>query len=225
MDRCPHSSTQVRRARSHITIALILGELNTINTLHRFEHLIQVAEHIEKIRALFHAHDSKLILFPEPDDTHLVVRLPASTSIWPIRRDSSAFEVRISIHILEHHMRIHQILVLFLREQVWVSAKVSKVWSQRMHLTAILLLELVKSRQHLLLKLDAFVLAHFSRKVESEKIPSNTDPHRELVLPKLLHIIVSAIDIPVGDVLLLSRLIAVIITNDFVEEATKLGVV
>ncbi len=90
---CPHPSADIRRARSHIAIVLVPGKVNVINALYRFEHLVQVAEHVEKIRALLHAHDSELILFAEPDDAHLVVGLPASASVRPIRRDSSAFEV------------------------------------------------------------------------------------------------------------------------------------
>jgi len=49
-----------------------------------------------------------------------------------------------------------------------------------------------------LLKLVPFILVHFSREVKAEEIPSNTDPHGELLLSQLLHIIViivSAVEI------------------------------
>ena len=251
--RCPHSGAQVGRARSHIAVVFVPGKLDAINALYCLEHLIEVIEDIEKIGALLHAHDSELVLFAKPDDAHFVVRLPASAPVWPIRRNARALEVlqcedmpgvgqahqcmlvgvnstkrntyRISVHVLEHHVRIHQLLVLFICDQVWIRTEISEIRRQRIYLTTILLLELIKSREHALLKLNAFVLAHFSWEVEAEKIPAHADSHGEFVLPELFHIVIGAVNVPVGDVLLVAGFIAVIIANDLVKETTKLGIV
>ena len=49
-----------------------------------------------------------MVLLPEPNDALLVRRLPTPTPVRPVAGDACAPQVQIGVHVLEHHVRIHE---------------------------------------------------------------------------------------------------------------------
>ena len=76
---------------------------------------------------------------------------------------------------------------------------------------------------HLLLELDALGLVHRAWKVEAEEVSAHSNTHGQFVLSQLRDVeVCSLLDAPVFGVSLLVRFIAVIVSNDLVEESGEL---
>ena len=72
-------------------------------------------------------------------------------------------------------------------------------------------------------KLDALGLVHRAWKVEAEEVSAHSHTHGEFVLSQLGDVVVRAfLDAPVGGVNFLARFVAVVVSDDFVEESREL---
>jgi len=75
-----------------------------------------------------------------------------------------------------------------------------------------------------LLELDALGLVHRAWKVEAEEVSAHSNTHGKFVLPQLRDVKVrSLLDAPVCGMSLLIRFVAVIVSNDLVEESGELA--
>jgi len=136
---------------------------------------VQPVKDIVQHGTLEHAHDAEVVLLAHPHNKLLVARHIAASAIWPVRRDPGSRQVRVSCHILEHDVRLDQLVVLGIINEVRMAR------GQRVIPTTILRhrLELVKRLAHLGFHVDPVLLAHGPWQWKVGKVTANTNPHRE----------------------------------------------
>eukprot|EP00976_Prorocentrum_cordatum_P066548 1178354-Prorocentrum_minimum.AAC.2 len=167
-----HAGAKVGRAAGHVSVVSGVSE-NAGVLLNHIARALQAVEDVVQHGTLLHAHDAKVVLLAHPHDEAAVLGDIAPTAVGPVGADAGGLQVGIGGHVLEHKVLLNQLVVLGVRDGLGdagckgvVAASVGRVRHQ--------VLECLK---HLLLELNAVLLAHRTGQREVLQVAANAHAH------------------------------------------------